>query len=297
MALNQIDAFLAVVEYGNFAGAANSLFLTQSALGHRISKLENELGTELFMRARGIRRVELTENGERFVPIARDMKRLWTEALSLREVSERLEVRINCIFSLQELLLSPVVTELSAGGFKPYVVSSNTRGAILSLESGDADFALVGYGAASDAQAYSVDLLAQERLVMISRKDSPYASQVNVADLDPAKEIYSRWNPACESWHLRVFGDSFAPLVALEDCRQIERFIQDMEGGWAIVPQGVANDCIERGIAKTSELDKKPPSREVMLLSRRPVMTACRALLMEVVRDSLYAVDGFTLFE
>ena len=46
--LNDLYAFRALVEYGNFRLAAESICLSQSALSRRIEKLENALGIKLF---------------------------------------------------------------------------------------------------------------------------------------------------------------------------------------------------------------------------------------------------------
>ena len=62
--LNDLYAFRALVEYGNFRVAAESICLSQSALSRRIEKLEAELGNLLFDRT--TRRVSLTLYGQNF---------------------------------------------------------------------------------------------------------------------------------------------------------------------------------------------------------------------------------------
>jgi len=64
-----IQAFLAVVESGSFAMAAARLHLSQTAVSHRMRKLEESLGVELVVRtSRGI---ALTEAGNALLPRAR----------------------------------------------------------------------------------------------------------------------------------------------------------------------------------------------------------------------------------
>ncbi|MDI7419734.1 LysR family transcriptional regulator [Cronobacter turicensis] len=62
--LNDIYAFRALMEYGSFRLAAESICLSQSALSRRIEKLETALGARLFDRT--TRRVALTLYGQRF---------------------------------------------------------------------------------------------------------------------------------------------------------------------------------------------------------------------------------------
>jgi len=64
-----IQAFLAVVECRSFSQAATRLHLSQTAVSHRMRKLEESLGTPLVVRtSRGI---ALTESGEALLPMAR----------------------------------------------------------------------------------------------------------------------------------------------------------------------------------------------------------------------------------
>jgi DNA-binding transcriptional LysR family regulator len=64
-----IQAFLAVAESGSFALAAARLHLSQTAISHRMRKLEESLGVELIVRtSRGI---ALTQAGNALLPRAR----------------------------------------------------------------------------------------------------------------------------------------------------------------------------------------------------------------------------------
>ncbi len=69
MEIYQIRYFLAVAEIGSFTKAAERCFVTQPTLSAGIRKLEDDLGTRLFSRAR--RRVGLTDAGERLLARAR----------------------------------------------------------------------------------------------------------------------------------------------------------------------------------------------------------------------------------
>lgn len=65
MELRHIKAFVAVSEELNFTRAAERLHLAQQALSHQIRQLEDEVGTQLFVRT--TRRVELTPAGAAFL--------------------------------------------------------------------------------------------------------------------------------------------------------------------------------------------------------------------------------------
>lgn len=64
-----LEAFLSIAERGSFQRAAAHLNLSQTAISHRMRKLEEELGLKLF--ARTTREVTLTRAGIDFLPKAR----------------------------------------------------------------------------------------------------------------------------------------------------------------------------------------------------------------------------------
>ncbi|WP_162243421.1 LysR family transcriptional regulator [Williamsia sp. Leaf354] len=83
MELRQVRYFVAVLDTGSFTAAAQSLSIVQSAVSQQISRLERELGTDLFDRSR--RSVRPTTAGRRFEPFARSM--LDTESAARRALS------------------------------------------------------------------------------------------------------------------------------------------------------------------------------------------------------------------
>lgn len=66
--IRQLEAFLAVAKTHGFTEAAAQLYLTQPTLSSQIQRLEQTLGLPLFLRS--TRKVELTDAGRDFYPIA-----------------------------------------------------------------------------------------------------------------------------------------------------------------------------------------------------------------------------------
>lgn len=80
MERRQLESLVAVVEAGSFHGAADRLFVTQSAVSQSLKSLETELGEPLLLRASGRGGPpRLSPAGERFLPIARDILRRFEE--------------------------------------------------------------------------------------------------------------------------------------------------------------------------------------------------------------------------
>ncbi|AMO50166.1 LysR family transcriptional regulator, carnitine catabolism transcriptional activator [Kosakonia oryzendophytica] len=78
MSVKQLRAFLAVAHTLNFAHASERLALSQPALSLTIKGLEEALGGPLLQRS--TRKVTLTQEGETFLPIARQLLADWDSA-------------------------------------------------------------------------------------------------------------------------------------------------------------------------------------------------------------------------
>jgi DNA-binding transcriptional LysR family regulator len=86
MTLQQLEYFLAAAEHRSFSAAAAALHMAQPSLSEQIRRLEGELGSPLFVRAR---RLQLTEAGRIFLPEAERTLAAAQEARdSVREVRE-----------------------------------------------------------------------------------------------------------------------------------------------------------------------------------------------------------------
>ncbi|EFE21474.1 HTH-type transcriptional regulator HdfR [Edwardsiella tarda] len=70
-----LKTFLEVSRTRHFGKAAETLYLTQSAVSFRIRQLENQVGTELFTRHRN--NIQLTPAGQKLVPYAESLMNTW----------------------------------------------------------------------------------------------------------------------------------------------------------------------------------------------------------------------------
>lgn len=81
-----LRTFVAIAETGNFSTAAEAVLRTPSAVSMQIKKLEEQLGTVLFLR--DARSVTLTEGGEVLLSYARRMLALSNEAMARFKMPE-----------------------------------------------------------------------------------------------------------------------------------------------------------------------------------------------------------------
>lgn len=298
MTQDQIDAFLSVTQHGNFSRAADNLFVTQSTLSHRISELEKELGVTLFTRGRGIRSAQLTSQGEAFVPIAEEWRRLWLATLSLGQVKSRDNLRITVSHTLYNSLLIDIIQKLLARNLPAYMHFSSTgsRDAFRRIEHGEADFAIVGN--TFESRDASIEFVARERLVFISSIDSPYGETVRAIDLASDNEVFINWGSSQRFWHEYWFGSDFRPAIRIEAMQLVAPIFQS--GGpnyWALVSQSAANELISSGGFKVSNLDHPLPPRDICLVSSRPIKTPYHDYILEDLRSAAASRGGFILLD
>jgi DNA-binding transcriptional LysR family regulator len=109
-----LEAFLYIAETGSFQQAAHKLNLTQTALTHRMRKLEEGLGLQLLVR--GARRISLTPAGIDLLPKARRMMNELSQSLeTLREEGRRNQLRlsIGCMPTIANTYLPAVLARFA----------------------------------------------------------------------------------------------------------------------------------------------------------------------------------------
>ncbi len=122
MNTTQLECFLAVANNLNFSRAAEQLRLTQPAVSHQISSLEDELGVKLFNRTS--KSVRLTQAGFLYTQYAGEILRLFNVSKgrlkAAREEQQRI-LGVGCRNTLELRLVSRALDELrlTEPGFIP----------------------------------------------------------------------------------------------------------------------------------------------------------------------------------
>ena len=84
--MSTLRAFEAAARHLSFTKAAEEIFVTQAAVSHQIRTLEEALGVKLFKRFN--RALQLTPEGQRFLPAVRDALGLLTKAVDTLRAAE-----------------------------------------------------------------------------------------------------------------------------------------------------------------------------------------------------------------
>ena len=143
----QLEAVLALVEYGSFVAAAARLRISQPALTRTVAHLESELGVRLFDRT--TRRVQVTAAGREFAAVAdRMLNDLRITVQSVREVAQERRglVVVSSVMSVAGAVLPRLIARYRAD--RPGVeirIRESVHGSVLEdVRSGVADFG-IGY--------------------------------------------------------------------------------------------------------------------------------------------------------
>lgn len=106
LSLTYLRTFEAVARLLGFGAAADELHLTQSAVSRQIKGLEDELGTQLFVR--GTRHVQIAPDGHLLLRAVEPMlRRVDTSVQQIRRARSRLRVSVTTFASFGSLWLLP----------------------------------------------------------------------------------------------------------------------------------------------------------------------------------------------
>ncbi len=172
-----LQAFVSIAERGSFHAAASHLNLSQTALSHRIRKLEEGLGIQLLQRT--TRQVSLTKAGTALLPKARRIfEELGTSLDELRldaeEVGESVEV--GCLPTIAMRSMPEVIAEFVRRHPDIHIrVHDNSASEIADkVQSGEAEFGITIVA----ANRWDLDLkpVVKEPFVLVCPRNSPLAA-------------------------------------------------------------------------------------------------------------------------
>ena len=197
MELRHIKYFLALAEEGTFTRAAERLLIAQPPLSRQIKDLEEELGTELFVRTK--RGVTLTEAGEKFRQYALQIDHLSNQSIeALKEMESGLQgtLYIASVEGYAPHIISKWVSEFHTlfPGVEFNLWNGSSDDVLNRLQNGLCDLAVV------------IAPFDQERLQGIHIFDEPWVAMIpaghpvlgNVSNENTSKENSSKENAANE---------------------------------------------------------------------------------------------------
>ncbi|MFE7741967.1 LysR family transcriptional regulator [Nocardia sp. NPDC057455] len=181
MELRQLTYFVAVCEELSFSGAAARCFISQSAISHQISRLERDLGVQLFERS--TRSVVPTDATARLLPLAKQMLSLESAIrAAVRTVGPRIRLAANMSFATRSLSAIAGARAAHSEAEIEFVIKP-FRQRIAAVTDGDCDLALIR--GRVDQPGLVVEQLWVEDLVIATSGAHPLATRevVTLTDL------------------------------------------------------------------------------------------------------------------
>lgn len=187
----KVYTLLAVAEQKSFTKAAEVLSLTQPAVSHHISQLEDELGVKIFLRGKGELRV--TPEGEIVVRCAKRMSAMNDRLRSDLADNERhlSRLRIGITHTAESNLITEVIARYSRedNGTAITLITETINNLYTMLENYELDLAIVE-GKPARGDLYSL-MLDTDYLVCVMSNDNPLAHSqlVTLGELKKQKMI------------------------------------------------------------------------------------------------------------
>lgn len=272
----KLDTLLLVAEKKNFTRAAQALSLTQPAVSHHISQLEQELGVRLFVRGNGD--LMLTPEGETVLRYVRRMKALEKKmAEELQEAGRRLtRLRIGITHTAESSIVAEVLARYTNEnpGISITIVTDNINNLYDMLENFELDLAVVE--GRSTRPELSALMLDTDYLVCVLANTHPL-SRSSMITLDeirqeklilrlPNSETRVRFESA-----LAAIGESIADfqvILEVDNVATIKDLIRK-NLGISILARSACMDELRKGKLTALPIENLSMARETNLVYHR----------------------------
>ena len=262
MDLADIEMFLSIVNTKSISKTADTLFLSQPTVSHRLKLLEKELNCSLILRSKGFKQIELTPEGVDFIPIAERMVSLYKETRFLQSRRERTPLTIGCTDSVNVALLAPFYRQLILDGASLELNIRTHQSSELYgiLDAHDIDLAFVYY------QLYYKNILCErifEEQMYLVQSSNPAVKKplVHTEELDPTKELFLKWDDSYQLWHDQWLTNYAHPCLSADTITVLSKMWDPGEQYWIIAPESVIHELYSNHALYVSRLENPPPNR------------------------------------
>ncbi|AOW14182.1 LysR family transcriptional regulator [Hydrogenophaga crassostreae] len=280
MTLQQLRAFLAVVEEGSFRGAARRLAISQAGLTTAIQALERSLGQTLLQRS--LRGATLTAAGQRLLPraqlIERETHRAMEEATSADDAAGELHVGVGP--TATALLLARVVPDFRARfpNVSLHLTSGLHERIRPALQQGLLDMALVALPDGAEWPGQVRTRLFRSLLTVVGREGHPLAGARQLAELQNADWVLMGSPGGPGGTVTRFFDEQgLPPPRVAATCETFTEVAALLSGtDWlALIPQSIVQrSLIGRPVASLALVERAPGYETFLMRPRQLAPTA-----------------------
>lgn len=270
MHYKDIETFLEVVRTRNITKAAEQMHLSQSTISNRLKNLENELGYDLILRSKGHRMIQVTCQGEAFVPVAERWQNLYEETKLLKERALQTLRIATCESTFYEYLCGFTINFIHKHPSTKLAVQICDTAQIYDMVEKN----LIDYGFAA-YEAYRSEVISecinQQSTCVIQYAENPIPGlKILPSDLDPIKEInftgghFTTFN----IWHKKWFGTQHVCALEINSPMAAIPYLKEF-GYWALCSIKSAKHIMQKLSLQLYQLDDPPEDRKIYLLKRR----------------------------
>ena len=186
--------FLAVAEHQSLSAAAKVLYLSQPSVSSYLGRLEEELGVRLFLRQRGRNGITLTPEGERFLPVARELLAVEKHLQEFRDSCRKKVLRIGAGELAQEVLVLHMVEKLRQRlpgvELQMYTIPVDEEGITKKEQPFDVSLRIHGISQLVSTKFCTCTPCFQEPWCILCPADTPLPDRVlSPEELDPAFQV------------------------------------------------------------------------------------------------------------
>lgn len=265
MTIELVEAFVKLVEHKSFVRAAESLYISQSSLSHRILQLEKELNVQLIIRARGKRTFELTSAGMDFISIAERWMILAQDTANFKADRRAPTLTVASIETIS-FILSPLYHKIafSSDTSVPLSLETHTYSSPQIINEVENQTVDIGFTVRQrSSKNLHIEPILREKHYLLANIDSE-EQELDPRTLDSHKEIITDWSPDYQVWHDAYLGSNAHPLATIDTATQLSFFM--LNGAWCIVPESAISflrkNCQLNGSTiRVFRMSTPPPDR------------------------------------
>ena len=256
-------ALTQIAESGGITRAARRLNLSQSAVSHKMKRLESKLNRSLFTRADG--RLAFSADGEKLLGYARRLVRLHDEACaSFHQSDLKGELRLGITEDVSAPNMAQVLSRFSTSYPQVTLTSrvAHTPELMRWLKAGEVDMALI--------EVFESDLLASDH--QLGRQQIGWL-QAEDFILDAGRPIpFVAYHKDCfyKAWAEQALSEAGLSLRVVFECPSIDGMVNAVRSGLGI---GLVNlGVLEQGQAGGRQIDRRGLKFENDMLPQPPAI-------------------------
>lgn len=287
--IDSMRALVTIAETGGITRAGKKLHLSQSAVSHKMKRLEQRLNRTLFTRQDG--KLGFSADGEKLLGYAQRMVKLHDEACASFHQSDLAgELRLGITEDITAPGMAQILSSFSSS-FPNINLSSrvsHTPELIRWLESGDIDMALIEVF--ESEQLKSDQTLGRQEVVWLQAEDFSFEADLPIPFVTYHKDCFYK------AWAEEALAAQGQSLRVVFECPSVDGLINAVRSGLGIGL--VNNDALEQRLlnrrdSRGLKIDRNflPQAPAIQHVARFSKNTATRQMdkLLELIKAELLA--------